>query len=133
MKLYVDTNVWLDHLENRSDRIRPLGEFAFSLFKRALECEHELVISDFALEELSRFTSIDSVQQIFWLFKKSKKLVVVKALSEDKVMARHRSNFPDALHAIIARREQCDYIVTRNIEDFIPFFDLIQPILPENV
>ena len=131
--MYVDTNVWLDYLENRSDYIRPLGEFAFSLFKRALECEHELVISDFVLEELSRFAPEKKVGQIFWLFKKSKKLVVVKTLAEDKVMAGHRPNFPDALHAIIAHREQCDYIVTRNIEDFLFFCDLIQPIFPENI
>ena len=38
-KIYFDTNIYLDFLENRNDRLRPLGELASQLFKRSINCE----------------------------------------------------------------------------------------------
>ncbi len=35
-KIYVDTNIYLDFFLNRKDKLRPLGDFAFELFKRTL-------------------------------------------------------------------------------------------------
>jgi len=56
-RIYVDANIYLDYLEERTDRIRPLDEFAFKIFRRALECEFEIVISD-AIWHFSSFSDI---------------------------------------------------------------------------
>ena len=32
-KYYLDTCIWRDYFENRSDKFRPLGDWAFSLIK----------------------------------------------------------------------------------------------------
>ena len=35
--IYPDTNFYIDYFEDRRDNIRPLGEFAFSVLKRAFK------------------------------------------------------------------------------------------------
>ena len=51
-KFYVDTNIWLDYFQNRSDGLRPLGEFAFLFFKKCIENKHTLIYSDLIENEL---------------------------------------------------------------------------------
>jgi predicted nucleic acid-binding protein len=37
--IYVDTNVLIDFFLNRKDALRPIGDFAFELFKKSIDCK----------------------------------------------------------------------------------------------
>jgi rRNA-processing protein FCF1 len=62
--IYLDTNIYLDYLESREDRLRPLGEFAFRLLQRTLKCEFKIVISDVVNKELDRNIEADKIKGI---------------------------------------------------------------------
>jgi len=61
MKIYFDTNVYLDFLEDRSDSLKPLGELAHQAFLRGLDCEYFIVISDLVIEELRKRVSAEDI------------------------------------------------------------------------
>lgn len=134
VRVYVDANIYLDYFEDRADGLRPLGEFAFQIFKRALECEFEIVVSDWLIQELNKkITSKTKADLLFAELTKNKKLLYVLKSYDDFRKAKVYENFNDAMHAIIAQRTKCKFIVTRNITDFLCFSGLIQPKLPEHV
>ncbi|MBU1120528.1 MAG: hypothetical protein ABIE23_02210 [archaeon] len=133
-RIYIDTNIYLDYFEERKDIFRPLGEFAFQVFKRTLECEFEIVISDWVIEELSKqkFPKVKFDLLLRELSNKGK-IVKVRKTEQDLLNARKYENFSDAIHGFIAHRTNCKKIVTRNIEDFLDIRHFIEPILPENL
>lgn len=51
MKYYLDTCIWIDYWENRTDNLRPIGEFAFK-FLNSLEDDDIIYYSDFTIREL---------------------------------------------------------------------------------
>lgn len=133
-RIYVDTNVYLDYFEERKDRIRPLDEFAYSVFRRAIECEFEIVISDWVIRELlgqnvpnARIDSLlDGLEQ-------KRKVMRMKVAADDVETAKKTGNFCDALHALTAKRADCKVLVTRNFSDFVKFESLVEPKLPEEL
>ncbi len=120
MKVYVDTNVYLDFILNRSDKLRPLGELASQFFRRALDCEFEIVVSNHVISELKKNDIKDDELEDLWLWLKSK-IVKVGVSFEDEERARtlHRSgllHFQDALHYSIAQKVKA--IILTNDKDF---------------
>ena len=56
-RFYVDTSVWRDYLEDRSDGLRPLGLFAFQFFQYCNKNKCVVYYSDLVVKELlKRFT-----------------------------------------------------------------------------
>lgn len=43
-RVFVDTNIFLDYYFDRRDSIKPLGEFAFQFFRKAISCEYFIII-----------------------------------------------------------------------------------------
>src|SRR3989339_1207553 len=125
VRIYLDTNIYLDYCEKRSDGIRPLNEFAFAVFRRTLECEFEIVISDWVINELGKSTEEEALKIIAASLKAKKKLDYVESSYEEREKAQKYKNWKDALHAIIAKRAKCKFIVTRNIVDFLQFSDIL--------
>lgn len=129
--IYIDTNVYLDYLLNRKDRLRPLGDFAFELLRQAIGCKYDLLISDILLIELrnniedERLTTLlNSIKQkTIFITKEKSDVIEAKKISSD--------NRWDALHYILAKRGGAEILVTRNIKHF-PFSGL-QIKLPENL
>lgn len=133
-RIYLDTNIYIDYFEERSDGIRPLDEFAFQLIKRAMGCEFEIVISDLVMEEIERQKiSRKIIENLLEELNKNKKLIAITATPEEKQKLEQRTISSDHLHAILANRNHCKYLVTRNISHFSQFSGIINPILPENV
>ena len=62
--IYIDTNVWIDFWEDRRDNIRPLGEFAFQLLKKAYECKYRIIVSGLVIDELDLFYSKETIIEI---------------------------------------------------------------------
>ena len=133
-RIYIDTNIYLDYCDRRKDLIRPLHEFAFDLFRRTLQCEFEIVISNFVLREIKRNIKNEKTLDLLLSDLKNRgKLVYLQSTNADDSKARAYENWSDALHAILARKANCKYIVTRNLSDFLQFSDILEPKLPEQL
>ncbi|MDO8627229.1 MAG: hypothetical protein Q7K42_02080 [Candidatus Diapherotrites archaeon] len=134
-RIYLDTNVYLDYLEDRVDTIRPLGEFTAQVFKRTLECEFEIAYSDWVLRELKVSENLSSVLlDLIKDLKKLNKFVIISASDADIVGAKNNSkNWKDYLHVLLAIKVGAELIVTRNIKDFDEFSNLLEAKLPEDI
>lgn len=118
-KLYLDTNVLIDAVERRKNKFgKNIGNPASDLFFQAVSCKYHIIISSWLLEELSGLSRLEQAKMFFQLLKK--KTLRAKHSPEEKAAANQRSeSHPgDALHIIIAEREEADCIITRNVEDF---------------
>jgi predicted nucleic acid-binding protein len=132
--VYVDTNIYLDFLEDRKNKLgKPLGPSAFEFFRRAAQCEFDILISKKVLSELYGNTDFDKTAMLFALLKK--KLKPVDVSEDDEVAAEKldKDNKADALHAIIANKNKARYLVTRNKKHFLPFSSLVEPIYPDEI
>lgn len=68
-RFYLDTAIWRDYFEDRSDGIRPLGEFAFQFLKKCTESGAEILVSDAVIFELEARLSKERVKEIFSSFR----------------------------------------------------------------
>jgi len=112
-KLYLDTNIWLDYCLKSQD-ITPLDEYANHIFERALNCEFSIVISDIVLFELERK---NFPKDIFTPFIIKNKLIFVSSNNDDQKLARvYNVHYPDRLHIHLAKKHNCDFLVTNDKE-----------------
>jgi len=132
--VYVDTNVYMDLFAGRKDKFRDLGEFALNVFRKVREGHYCLVISDWVVDEFKKFRDPKEIERLLEGLK-TEHLVRITTTSEDKKEARRLStnNFPDALHVVLARKANCIYLVTRNIQDFAEFQNYIEIKIPEEL
>jgi predicted nucleic acid-binding protein len=132
MKVYCDTNIFIDYFDERTDRLRPLKEFAFNFFSRGWNCNFELIISDWLINELSRHLDEKQYKQIFNEFEEKGKLHVVNKENSDVRKAKNTSkHWDDALHAVLANKAGADYLSTRNIKHYSGCEELVSVVLPE--
>ena len=136
-RYYVDTNIWIDFWEDRSDRLRPLGEFAFQFFRNAMEHKHTVCYSRLVVNELKRKFSEEVIEkELFNPLRKAGVLeetsISKKQMDEAKRLASEKNvPFGDALHAILSRDNNA-VLVSRDIH-----YDMLQDIVkvckPEEV
>ncbi len=137
-QIYLDTNVYIDLWEDRADNIRPLGEFAFQLFKKVYECKYTVVLSSFVIYELENNFPAKFVDNMLQDLKKSGKCVNYEVSNEDietaKLTAKqHNSPFSDTLHAVVAKKLSASELVTNNLKDFEKLGHLIKAISPADL
>ncbi|MBN1792891.1 PIN domain-containing protein [Candidatus Woesearchaeota archaeon] len=133
-RYYVDTNIWLDYLENRSDRFRPLGDWALAFLNMVSETGGNILLSDLVIKELERHLSPRSIKELLEPFMES--IIFVKSaksqVSEALVLSRQRRvHFADALHAVIARAEGA-ILVSRD-QHFMGLCDAVPIMKPEDL
>lgn len=120
-RLYIDTNLFINVINNEVSMHsnKNMAEPASRLFFEALSCKHTLLISTWTVKELLKKLRGDQIKASFEILKR--KIEICKYSLEEEVQARKRSetNFPDALHIVIAENVKADYIITRNIDDFL--------------
>ncbi|MFT4326264.1 MAG: type II toxin-antitoxin system VapC family toxin [Candidatus Woesearchaeota archaeon] len=132
-KIYVDTNVWLDYLYNRTDKLRPLGEFAFELFRKSVACAYTIVISDWVLDEVSKYDPQKRMADVLIWLKEAKKVEVISTTYELKQKAKKQAHWQDVLHALLAEEASVSFLVTRNIIDFSGSWYSFKVKLPEQL
>jgi predicted nucleic acid-binding protein len=118
-KIYIDTGVIIDAAEGRKNRFgKNIGDPAADLFLAAARCKYYLIIYTKMLEELQGLAKLEQAKSFFEIIKK--KIIGARYTLAEKEQAKNRSNEheADALHIIIAEREQADYIITRNTDHF---------------
>lgn len=114
MRIYLDTNILIDVLENRNST-------SYELIIRSLCCAHTIIISSWTIHELENvgFNS----KPILKLFTYNKKVIFCNHTKEDvKIASALPTHFADALHYVLAKK-YADALVTQNIKDF-PFKDI---------
>lgn len=137
-KIYVDTNVYLDYFEGRTDYMRPLGDFAHEVFQRTLSCEFTIILSGLVVKEILNNRDEEQMYDLINELKEKNKIIKTKATFEDKekagqIVKQKRTSFPDTLHAVIAQRMGAEYLVTRNIQDFVELQEMTKIVLPEHL
>lgn len=123
LRIYVDANVFLNTWFLEMHRFDPLFERAERLLQAVVDCRFFLIISTLTLKELSRKMSAspDDVKSgYFRMYESVGKLSIVTVTQDMVDEAKHaqlRTHLSDAIHAVVARRENA-VLVTRNIRDF---------------
>ena len=135
VRVYCDTCVYVDLFEGRKDRFRDLGEFALSFFNKVKDKQYKLVISDWIIEEFKKVSRNPSIIDEFIRDFEEEDLIKVQRDNNDEKKARKlsSSNFTDALHIVLAKKANAIILVTRNIQDFAEFQDLIEITVPESL
>lgn len=127
MKLYVDSNVYLDFLLDRKNKqLKDLSEKAYILFRRSGSCEFKIILSDHVLRELDKHMNLSETTSFFKLLEK--KIIKVKMKKSDEEKAKSlKTHYEDALHIVLAKKAKADVIVTRNKVDFKHLFETYLP------
>jgi len=134
-RFYVDTNIWLDYALNRSNGIRPLGEFAFQFFKKCIRNRWQILYSDFVVGELEEHLKPGEIQERCFSIVSDRGLLLKVALSKkqsfeaEAISKRLRIPFGDAIHAVIARDNKAA-IVSRDAH-FQALYEIVTVFFPE--
>jgi len=133
--LYVDANVYLDFLLDRTNlQGAPLGPKAWRLFCRVASGDYLLLVSLKTLEEIQgELGDLSRMSMLFEILKHKIKKIEYSKEEVDEAERLDPLNHNDALHAILAHSHGADYLVTRNTCHFRKFSHLVTLILPENI
>lgn len=116
-KIYVDSNVFVDAIEDRDGKVRDLGTPAMSVFSQAAHGRFKIIVSDWALEELYKHAYHEAVKDL--LSKLGNQMIRCKYTEEQKKKAKKEArHWQDYLHGIIAKEQGADCIITQNVRDF---------------
>ena len=123
VKVYVDSNIFLNVWFEEMLRLSPAFYYSRRILDAILECKFLLVISDLTLKELSRRTNLSReviVEQYLRPYEMVEKLTVIETTKDmireaSSISRRHRLHASDALHALVAKNEDC-VLVTRDEE-----------------
>lgn len=134
-KYYIDACIWMDYFENRSDKFRPLGDWAFDLIKKIIKNEDLILYSELIEEELGENYSNEEIEKIFSIVP-LELFVKVKIYNKQLVKARELSKgkdipLGDAIHAILSR--DSDAIMVTRDEHFEKLRGIISVKKPEEL
>lgn len=134
-KIYLDTNIYLDYLLNRKNKYgKDLGSIAFTIFNRTLACEFEIVLSSWTSEELIKTIEPDKFMFLIQMLKAKNKLHLVNCEQKDIEQAKSLSeHYHDPLHAILAKKANAEFVITRDLAGFECCKSIIKAYLPEKI
>lgn len=136
-KYYLDASVWIDYLEAREDKFRPLGEWALQLLKTIIANNDLIIYSQHLINELENvgYNEKKIRKEVFDIVKDN---IVEVQVSGKQINAAYsiaiKRSLPkgDVLHALIARdnnavmvsrdkhfSELQDIVVVKKPEDLI--------------
>jgi len=135
-KFYLDSAIWRDYYENRSDKFRPLGEWALIFLNNALENKDYILYSDFVIKELKIKYSEEEINNIFEIISKRNLLLKINISKSQikeavKLSKERKVAFGDALHVILSRDNNA-IMVTRD-NHFLELIDIAKIKKPEEL
>ena len=107
-KYLIDTCIWRDYYENRSDKFRPLGDWALAFLNKAMEECSIIIYSNFIIKELRNDYTEEEIENILNIVKEYPLLkrinVENKHIKQASILSRKRGiPFGDAIQVIVAR------------------------------
>lgn len=116
-RYYLDSCIWRDYLENRSDRFRPLGEWALMLITKIIEHEELFIFSPLVLQELEKYISREILTERFSIIPLDLRIYILVSKADwiEAFKAQHQLKTPvvDTLHALLARKYNA-ILITRD-------------------
>ena len=134
--IYVDTNIYIDFFENRTEGFKPFGELARQLFDRALDCEFKIIVSQVVVEEIKDNGYTDVFNDFLNNLKSRNKILPAVFTNKDRIKANElkdlrKTPYKDTCHVILAQKVNAECLITRNIKDYENISDIIFVTLPE--
>lgn len=132
--LYFDTNVIIYASEESFNLFgKEISSSSGKLVFQTILCNHQVIISDWALKELELKNKLSQASMLLMLLEK--KTVSIQKTDEDEQLAKEQcpNNIQDYLHCLLAKRAGAEYIVTRNTDDFMHFNNVIPIVKPEQL
>ena len=118
MKLFIDTNIVLDLLQYREPWIHD----TIVLFQLATEKKVELIVTDLTIVNVVYVAGKNfDKKKLYETLLDFKKLVSVVSIGDEcieQALKSDSTDFEDATQYYSAKREQVDYILTRDINGF---------------
>ena len=118
MKLFIDTNIVLDLLQYREPWIHD----TIVLFQLATEKKVELIVTDLTIVNVVYVAGKNfDKKKLYETLLDFKKLVSVVSIGDEcieQALKSDSTDFEDATQYYAAKREQVDYILTRDINGF---------------
>jgi len=82
--IYLDTNIYMDHFDGRVDKLRPLGQFAFEIVRRTLNCEFKIVMSSLIIDELVFNNYKEKITDLIKDLKEKDKIIKIVVMKNTK-------------------------------------------------
>ena len=117
-RLFLDTNIVVDLLEKRE----PFCQDALRLFTMAYEKKVQLVVSPITYATASfllRKHGSEGVRILLSNFRQLSRVATSNERVVDDSLASRFSDFEDAMQYYTAINAKADFIITRNVKDFI--------------
>ena len=118
MKLFLDTNILIDVIANR----KPWVDEALVLLELAKQKKLTLIVADFSFINLAYITRKLFIQEeLYALFSDLclyVKVVEVGGMIIKKSFQKRWKDMEDCVQYLVAKREEADYLITRNEKDF---------------
>ncbi|MDD5182502.1 MAG: type II toxin-antitoxin system VapC family toxin [Candidatus Nanoarchaeia archaeon] len=137
MKLYVDSNIFLNYFLDEFGPIETFSSFrAEEFFTKASEGNIQIIVSNLVISEITDVSSLDEKDVKKFLLTIHAKLENVTPNDVNKakeVSKKYGLHLRDAIHTVMALQTGCDAVVTRNLKDFNKVSDLIKALKPEEL
>ncbi len=118
MKVFIDTNVFLDYIQQRPEGWKE----AEVIFFLAIHGDIELLVTDLSIANMRYVTRKDIALEQFYAVMKGLRpyyqIVPLGSTIVDKAYQIETKDFEDALQYFAAEQAGADSIVTRNLKDF---------------
>ena len=133
-KYYLDTSIWMDYYEDRTDPSKDIGEIAFKLLVKLSASKSIIIVSTFLLKELEVTYSIDKVRGMTLHFEKlMEKVSPNDNQIKEAIETAKKRNIPkgDVIHAILARDNKA--IMISRDKHFQKLKDICEVMKPEDL
>lgn len=118
MKLFLDTNILIDVIANR----KPWVDEALVLLELAKQKKLTLIVANFSFINLAYITrKLFTQEELYALFSDLclyVKVVEVGGMIIKKSFQKRWKDMEDCVQYLVAKREEADYLITRNEKDF---------------
>ena len=118
MKLFLDTNIVMDYVENRE----PFVVYTLSLFQMEYEGLHQLYVSDLTFANIAYLCRKSmTYERLYEVMEELCTVLHIVAIGEQAVTKAIRlkvKDFEDSLQYFSAKHAGVDCIITRNKKDF---------------
>ena len=119
MKLFLDTNILIDVIANR----KPWVDEALVLLELAKQKKLTLIVADFSFINLAYITrKLFTQEELYALFNDLclyVKVVEVGGMIIKESFQKRWKDMEDCVQYLVAKREEVDYLITRNEKDFL--------------